>query len=76
MELNEQSTEETENKADEKPAENSVKEKKIEDIIYKLVMNKELDEKDREIIDSIVEKKDEKIYGNENKEVSREDEES
>ena len=36
---------------------------KFEDIIYKLVMDRELNEKDRERIDKIVEKKSEKIYG-------------
>ena len=77
MELDEQSTEEIGNKADENP----IKIEKFEAIIYKLVMNQELDEKEREIIDKIVEKRDEKIYGdsdnnNEDEEDSSEDEES
>ena len=62
--------------------ENPIKEEKFEDIIYKLVMDQELDEKEKEIIDKIVEEKDEKTDGgldnNENKEdeeVSSEDEE-
>lgn len=75
METNKQFAGEIEKKADENPR----KIEKFEAIIYKLVMNQELDEKDREVIDKIVEKKDEKLYNDKDKgdeEVSSEDEES
>ena len=64
MEYNNQYAGEIKKKADENP----IKMEKFKDIIYKLVMNEELNEKDREIIDSIVEKKDEKLYDDKDKE--------
>jgi len=79
MESDKQSAREIEKKTDENFVKNPVKEEKFEDIIYKLVMNEEINEKDREVIDKIVEKKDEELYedkGKEDEEGSSEDEES
>ena len=79
MEANKQSADEIEKESDENPVENPTKIEKFKNIIYKLVMNEEINEKDREIIDSIVEKKDEELYNDEDKnddEVSGEDEKS
>jgi len=61
MEPNEQPIGEIVKKNDENSDKNPVKKEKFEDIIYKLVMNEEINEKDKEIIDSIVEKKDKEI---------------
>ncbi|MFH1521466.1 MAG: hypothetical protein ABIF18_00755 [archaeon] len=64
MEFSECPAKETENKIDD----SFFNVEQFKTIIYKLVMGKELDEGDREIIDKIVEKKDEEVYGDEKKE--------
>lgn len=40
----------------------------FKNIIYKLVMHKGLNEEDRKIVDKIIEKKDEEVYGDKDKE--------
>lgn len=62
MEINEGFINESNKVSDENIVKSPLKTEKLESIIYKLAMNHELDEKDKEVIDQIIEKKDEKIY--------------